>query len=94
MENDAQEITPSSEKLIRLNHRFKHPVPRLVAALAIRPIERLLAIHEINDIYANPLDSGACDTPFNTILRLLNIDYLITGTNQTLSKAQRAVYSL
>lgn len=79
MKNDNQELTPSGEKLIQLNHRFKHPVPRLVAALASLPIERLLAIHEINDIYANLLDSGARGTPFNTILRLLNIDYLITS---------------
>jgi putative hemolysin len=72
-------LTTDHDTLIDLHHHFNYSVPGFLAALASGSTERLLAIGEINAIYADLLKTGAVNAPFNTILRLLEITYRITA---------------
>jgi putative hemolysin len=68
---------PVHEKLIRFTSPHHPPVVRFLRTLASIPAERLMAVNEINAVYAGLLKSDAVNPSFNKILRLLDISYLI-----------------
>jgi putative hemolysin len=79
MAANHQSPMTTHDTLIDLHDHLKFPMPSLVAALASGPTERLLAVDEINSIYAELLSSQTSDAPFSAILRLLDITYLVTS---------------
>jgi putative hemolysin len=75
MQHGNRELKTNPPNLIDFNGRMTHPVRRLAGV----PIERFLAIDEINATHAKLMNMPSRRQPFNSILRLLEISYLIAS---------------
>jgi putative hemolysin len=71
----------SREKLIQVENHHKGSLLRCVTAMADRILVRPLGIDRVNAIYADLLNSPCNDLPFNRILRLLDITYMLSSTD-------------
>ena len=76
MQHGNRELKTNPPNLIDFNGRMTHPVRRLAG---VPMIERFLAIDEINATHAKLVNMPSRRQPFNSILRLLDISYLIAS---------------
>jgi putative hemolysin len=81
MQDRNQGPIAAQEKLIAFNRHLKNPVSRLAVTLATRVVERPLGIREVNACYADLLDAQNQGSAFDSILRLLDITYLVTSAD-------------
>ena len=79
---DIQKTSVAAQgNLIEFDSQARNPVSRMAVKLAARAVERPLGLREVNACYADLLGVQVHGSPFESILRLLDITYIVTSSD-------------